>query len=726
VRRGTHLTPMPNRLALATSPYLRQHAGNPVDWYPWGSEALARARELDRPIFLSIGYSACHWCHVMERESFEDPEIAALLAESFVSIKVDREERPDLDAVYMRAVQTFAGRGGWPLTAFLTPTGAPFYGGTYFPPQPRHGLPSFRQLLEAIASAWQERREEVVLAGEELRDLLERSTLGPRGELEAEPAPFPPSLIQEVTRRLLAAIDPVHGGIGGAPKFPQPVLLHFLLSRAAAGIAGPAAAAGSTEASLREPMAPVLETLRTMARGGIRDHLGGGFHRYAVDSRWLVPHFEKMLYDQALMAQLYLRGFQLTGEEEFRRVCSEVIEDLLRDFRDAQGSFSAAWDADSEGEEGLYYLWTLEEIRRILPAEEATLFALSYDVSVGGNFEGRSILNLPHSIAALAVREGIPEETLRERLSAARETLRTHRTQRIPPLRDDKVLVGWNALVIRALAEAGAALGEPEWIEAAAKAARVLLEGARMEGRLLHLGRPPHVGAPPERAFLGGAPIEDAIPAFLEDVAGLGNALLSLHEATLDRSWLQGALDLDAEVEARFRDPATGLLFDTPEDGETLLIRPRELMDSPAPSGSALAAELSLRLGRLLGDPARVARTDAHLAREAEGVRGMPQGFGHLLSVAVSLQAAPIEILFEGSRQDPRMEELLAAAHRPWLPHRVIGLREGGRVEGAPTAFLCRDFACEAPTDDPKTLAQQLDEIRLTSLPWPPPDRSLS
>ena len=691
-----------NRLADASSPYLRQHQANPVDWYPWGPAALRRASERDCPIFLSIGYSACHWCHVMERESFDDPETARLMNQAFVSVKVDREERPDLDAIYMRAVQALTGQGGWPLTVFLTPEGVPFFGGTYYPPRPRHGMPSFRQVLQGAEAAWKGRRRDVLEAGERIRELLLRSNASPDGEAPTETEPLDPALPERVLGRLLHLLDPVHGGIGRAPKFPQPEVLGFFLDRYA--LSGG-----------REALSAALLTLRSMARGGIRDQLGGGFHRYAVDERWLVPHFEKMLYDNALLAQIYLKAHQLTGEAWLEEVCREILEDLLRDFRSPEGGFYTARDADSEGEEGRFYLWTPEEIEAHLPEVEARLFSRCYDVSEDGNFEGRSILHLPHDLDAVARSEGIPQEALEARLRASRAVLRRARRGRVAPFRDEKILASWNGLAIRALAEAGAALGEQRYVDEAARSARWLLAALGTDGALRHQ--------------ISGGKAE--IPGFLDDVAGLGNALLTLHEATLEAHWLEAAIRLDLEVEARFRDEASGLLHDAPSDGEALIIRPREVTDNPVPSGTALAAELRMRLGRLLGDEERVRAAEAIVAREASVMEKIPSAFGRLLSVAGRLVAPPVEIALIGRRGDPAAEMLLGEVHRPYLPTRVVTgadpdappgtdgsvpptpLLEGrGLVDGHPAAFVCQGFVCERPTTDPDTLRAQLLRMR--------------
>jgi uncharacterized protein len=713
---------MSNRLAQESSLYLRQHADNPVDWYPWGADALSRAREEDRPILLSIGYSSCHWCHVMERESFEDPTIARVMNEGFVNVKVDREERPDVDSIYMRAVQALTGHGGWPLTVFLTPGGEPFYGGTYFPPEPRQGMPSFRQVLEATRAAWVDRADEVREAATQIRDILERSTSEPAAPADSEQPGVDRDLLDAAAGALLAQFDHEHGGFGRAPKFPQPMALDFLLEYHAftegTSAAGPEGTAESSRDSAnsgpRTPGAPgpgealsaALYSLYGMARGGIRDHLGGGFHRYAVDARWHVPHFEKMLYDNALLAGVYLRGHQLSGDDTLAQVCREVLDDVLEDFRSPEGGFYTARDADSEGEEGTFYLWTPAQVSEVLSDADAALFCRCYDVTEVGNFEGRNILHLPRDLQQLSRTEGIPAPELEVRLAAMRQALKQARARREHPARDEKILAGWNALALRSFAEAGAALDEPRYLEAAQTGAAWLMAALRPDGRLLH--------QVPES--------DTRIPAFLEDVAGLGNALLSLHEATLNPRWLHEAVALDREVEDRFRDPDTGLLYDTPADGEALVVRPREVTDTPVPAGSSLAAELRLRLARLLGDVERATAAHALVARESAALTRMPSGFGRLLCVAQRWLHPSVEIAILGPSDDPATRALLREAHRPFIPGRVLTgtddvasypeptplLENRGPIQDRPAAFVCRDFTCRAPVTEPEALAHDL------------------
>jgi len=692
-----------NRLAHETSPYLRQHAHNPVDWYPWGDEALSRARAEDRPILLSIGYSACHWCHVMERESFDDPSIAALMNRDFVNVKVDREERPDIDSIYMRAVQAMTGHGGWPLTAFLTPEGVPFYGGTYFPPEPRQGMPSFRQILQGVAEAWTERRDRVLDGSRELRAMLERSVTrvagdgpgeGPPEGVETEGDGSPSgielldvSLLEHAVRFLSGQFDPKHGGLGRAPKFPQPVTLEFLL-REHARTGDP------------QPLTMVTHTLHRMLAGGIHDQLGGGFHRYSVDARWLVPHFEKMLYDQALLARILSDAYLLTGDPALGRGAQRTLEYVLADLRSPEGAFHSARDADSEGEEGVFYLWTPEQVRSVLPEGDADLFMRFFDVTPVGNFEGSNILHRPHDLEVVARSEGVTPEELEDRLERCRLALLEARAHREPPFRDEKAIASWNGFAIRALAEVGAALGREDFVTAAREAATFLLGALRREDRL-------------HRIWMEG---EARIPAFLEDHAALGNALLSLHEATLEPRWLAEAIWMADRIASEFLDPESGILFDSPRDGEPLVVRPRDIMDTATPSGNSMAVELWLRLAPFTGDPGH--RTEIArrlLAREAHGMARFPSAFGRLLSGVGRLLAVPVEVAIIGPGEDPRTRALLSAAHRRFLPNRAVTgaapsapplpfpaplLESRGMRGGKPAAYICRDHVCGPPVTE--------------------------
>jgi hypothetical protein len=702
-----------NRLAHETSPYLLQHAGNPVDWHPWGREALERARSEDRPVLLSIGYSACHWCHVMERESFADPVTAGIMNDGFVCIKVDREERPDVDGIYMRAVQALTGQGGWPLTAFLTPEGEPFYGGTYFPPEPRQGMPSFAHVLRAISEAWRNRRDELLDNAHGLRDALQAAArTGGIGVEVGSGGPGDRELADRAFRHLRERFDEAHGGFGGGPKFPQPTTLEFLLAH---GVAHDEPAAVDL----------VVRTLHAMAAGGLRDHLGGGFHRYTVDARWLVPHFEKMLYDNALLARLYLDGWRVTGDPTLRRVAEETLGWILADLWAPEGGFYSARDADSEGEEGVFYLWTPDEVEAAAPdAAAARLFRRVYDVQAGGNFEGgRSILHLPHALEAVARSEGIGADELDQRLAPVRAAHRAPRAGREPPFRDEKILCSWSAFAVRALAEAGGALGRDDWVDAAREAASFLLEALRPEGELLHV-------------WTAGSA---KVPAFLDDRAALANACLSLHEATLEPRWLDEAARLCEEALARHHDPQEGLFYDDAAGGEHLLVRPREIMDQATPSGTALAVEALLRAAHLLDrdDWASVAR--AAVDRERSLVERFPSAFGRLLTQIVRMDAAPVEVAVMGPRSDPRTRALRTAALDGYHPRRVVTgadpatdevgqgsagrdagadsgdgpspagpplLRGRGLLDGAPAAWVCHAYRCDAPVSEPERVRE--------------------
>ena len=580
---------MANRLAEETSPYLLQHKDNPVDWSPWGEEALSRARDEDRPLLVSVGYSACHWCHVMERESFEDEEIARLMNENFVPIKVDREERPDIDAICMEASQAMTGQGGWPLNTFLTPDQAPFYAGTYFPPEPRHGLPSWRMVLLAIAEAWQQRREEIREQGTRFVQ-----SLGATARLEPSAEPLRDELLTEAVSALRETFDAAHGGWGGAPKFPQSSTIELLLTR------------GEREMSLR--------TLRAMASGGIYDQVGGGFARYAVDATWTVPHFEKMLYDNALLARAYLHGWQRSKDTRLREVCIDTLDWVLREMRGPEGAFYSALDADSEGVEGRFYVWSVAELTDTL-GEDADAAIAWLGVTQQGNFQdphhpepGLNVLTDRGSGGALA-----PDRETRERIRAR---LLEARAQRVRPALDDKRLTSWNALMICALAEAGAALDEPRYLDAAIACTEFLHSEMRDErGRLL-------------RTYNRG---QAKIDAYLEDHAFLLEALIALFEASCDERWFHQATALADEIIARFADPDNGGFFSTATDAESLIVRRKDVEDSPIPSGSSSATVGLLRLAQLTGNDEYERHALGTLALVADIAPRHPTAFGHML-----------------------------------------------------------------------------------------------
>ena len=666
---------MPNRLAEETSPYLLQHAHNPVDWYPWGPEALARARELDRPLLVSIGYSACHWCHVMERESFEDPAIAALMNERLVCIKVDREERPDIDAVCMEACQAMTGQGGWPLNAFLTPEQAPFYVGTYFPPEARHGMPPWRAVIEAVSEAWEQRSDRVREQGAQVL-----RSLGGASRLPASEEPLTDAVPTQAIDTLRGLYDPVNGGFGRAPKFPQASLIEFLLAR------------GERDIS--------LATLRAMAAGGIYDQVGGGFARYAVDATWTVPHFEKMLYDNALLARAYLHGWQVSGEPLLRRVCEETLDWALREMRGPEGGFCSALDADSEGVEGKFYVWTLDELRAALGDEALFQEAMAFfGATQAGNFEGANVLE---------GRGPVPE-----RLSDIQAALLAKRSERVRPGLDDKRLTSWNALMISALAQAGAALERPDYVLAAIACAGFLLRDMRdPDGRMLRTWKD-------DRAH---------IDAYLEDHAYLLEALLTLYEATFDPRWYAEARAMADTVIERFADDEHGGFFTTAADHREGFARQKDLDDSPTPSGGASAAFGLLRLARLSGEFEYERHALDVLRVRAPIVGEHPHGFGHVLQ-AIDFYLAPVrEVAIVGAGEDDVAVAALARVVRGrYAPHVVLAGGEGaptanesepwagvplleGRttVDGQAAAYVCEHFACQAPVIDPAALATAL------------------
>jgi uncharacterized protein YyaL (SSP411 family) len=667
---------MPNRLALETSPYLLEHANNPVDWYPWGEEALAKAGRENKPILLSIGYSACHWCHVMAHESFEDPATAALMNEHFVSIKVDREERPDLDQVYMRAVQGMTGSGGWPMTVFLLPDGTPFFAGTYFPASDRFGMPAFRRVLTAVAEAFSSRPQEVQATAGQVRAFLQRPAIPlAAGNLSVE-------LLDEAYARLSRDYDPSHGGFGGAPRFPQPMLIEFLLR---------VQARTHDAAALRM----ASHTLTEMAAGGMYDQLGGGFHRYSVDERWLVPHFEKMLYDNALLPRAYLDAWQVTGDPTFRRVVEETLAFVEREMTSAEGGFYSSLDADSEGEEGKFYLWTPAELEAALGNEDAARVASAFDVSQRGNFEGRNIL---HVVAPDAAQVLAP---VRARMIAVRE-------RRVRPHRDEKVIAAWNGLMLRTFAEAGRALDRRELIATAERNARFLLEKLGTAGRM-------------QRSYKDGRAV---LPGYLEDQAAVADGLLSLYEATFDPDWLDEARGLISEMLAAFWDEGTSAFFDTATDQQPLIVRPQDVTDNAVPSGTSIAVDVLLRAGRLLGEAAWVATAERVLERLAPTAAKAPLAFGRLLAALDFELGRPVELAIIGQSSDAGTTRLLDVARRRYLPNRLLALGSPGTnghriplladrdaLEGRPTAYLCEGFICQAPTSDPAELERQLERF---------------
>jgi uncharacterized protein len=674
---------MANRLAEETSPYLLQHKDNPVEWYAWGPEALERAKREDKPILLSVGYAACHWCHVMERESFESAETAAYMSEHFVCIKVDREERPDLDSIYMEAVQGMTGHGGWPLTVFLDPDGVPFYGGTYFPPEPRQGMPSFRMVMEAVVESWGTQRERIRASAARIRDQLAAI-----GRLEPSAEPLSPELVGAAVGRLRTMADLRHGGFGGAPKFPPAAALELLLVHGVNDV--------------------VEVTLDGMAHGGIYDHLGGGFARYSVDDVWLVPHFEKMLYDNALLARSYLHGWQALGHERWRRVCEETLVWALREMRGPEGGFHSALDADSEGEEGRFYVWTPDEIREALDradlADAAGEALAYYGVTEEGNFEGRSILHVA----------GGPEANPPEDLDRIRRVLYTHRSRRTWPAKDDKRLTSWNALMIAALAEAGATLPCADYLDAAVACAEFVWRDLRDDsGRLL-------------RSWNDG---EARIAAYLEDYAYLVEALLTLYEASFEVRWFDAARQTADLMIELFADSEHGGFFTTAHDHERLIARRKDVDDHPIPSGNSSAAYGLLRLAALTGEREyeRHAVGVFRLLHRAAGRH--PHGLAHLLramdfhfasvkEVALVAPAldAPGQAADGAADAVARLAAVVRAGLRPFMvlaggvegAERPELLRERSAVDGRPAAYVCENFACRRPVTEPEELAAAL------------------
>ncbi len=683
---------MPNHLIAETSPYLLQHADNPVDWWPWGDEAFETARAQGKPVFLSVGYSACHWCHVMAHESFEDEATAALLNRDFVAVKVDREERPDIDAIYMKAVQALTDHGGWPMSVFLTPDGEPFFGGTYFPDKPRHGMPSFSQVLVQISELWEARRDDLIGVGKQLSTALVQAG-GPI--TDASRATLDPSVLEVAMRGLTRAFDRTHGGWGGAPKFPQPAIIEFVLRRYLA----------TGDASLLEM---VTSTLDAMARGGVYDQLGGGFHRYSVDEVWLVPHFEKMLYDNAQLARLYLHAWQVTATPLYRQIAEETLDYLAREMLDASGGFYSAQDADSEGEEGRFFVWTPSEMVDALressgdPHGDASLFVAAYGVTDRGNFEGKNILFVAKSPEQVALDAGRPIADVEARIRAAREALLAARAARVHPGTDDKVLTGWNGLALAAFAEASWAFGRKDYLRIAKANAKFTLSQMRdSDGRLLRTWKDGH-------AKLNG---------YLEDYAHYAEGLLALYQATFDPAWFDAAVGLGDVILEHFSDPEGGF-FDTSDDHEELLFRPKEIQDGAIPSGGSMAAMVLVKLGEYTGEVRYYSDAgEAALTAVREEMSQMPLAFANWLSALDLLLSPPSELAIVGA--DTRaMLAAVRATYRPSLQVAVrapdeassIALLDGRDAIGeSATAYLCRNFACERPVTTAEKLAALLD-----------------
>ncbi|MCI0622137.1 MAG: thioredoxin domain-containing protein [Acidobacteria bacterium] len=702
-----------NRLIHEKSPYLLQHAYNPVDWYPWGQEAFEKARREQKPIFLSVGYSTCHWCHVMERESFSDHEIATIMNRDFVAIKVDREERPDVDQIYMSFVQATTGGGGWPMSVFLTPELKPFFGGTYFPKDDRYGLPGFRTVLTKIAQIWRENRESVLKSADRVTTALQ----GIANPEAATKDALGTRVLDTAYEQIAGQYDSRHGGFGSAPKFPRPVVFNFLFRYYA-----------RTGKNQARDMS--LHTLRAMARGGMHDHVGGGFHRYSTDERWHVPHFEKMMYDQAQLASSYVDAYQVTRDAFFAGVARDVLEYVLRDMRDAQGGFYSAEDADSllergkpEHAEGAFYVWTADELKKLLGEDVAAVFSFYHGVEPSGNvplrqdiqgeLRGKNILIVEHTLAETAKKFGRREKATSELLAAARQKLFQVRSQRPRPPRDDKVLTAWNGLMISALARAGQVLNEPRYLQTAEAAARFLRTNL-YEGQSVSLKR---------RYRTGSADID----GFVDDYAFLIQGLLDLYEATFDVDWLTWAVRLQEKQDALFWDPKQGGYFSTTGKDPALLLRMRDVYDGAEPSPNSVAALNLLRLWQM---------TDREKWREmalktftafGQRLTDVPQAVPQLAAAFDFSQSKAKQIVIAGDLQSPDTKALLRLVHERYIPNKILLLADGAagqkqlvqwlpfikgvtRRQGRATAYICEDYVCKLPTSDPQVVARLLDQ----------------
>ncbi len=685
-----------NRLINETSPYLLQHAHNPVDWYPWGEEAFAEARSENKPVLLSIGYSACHWCHVMEHESFENEEIADVMNQNFVSIKVDREERPDLDQIYMNAVQMMTHHGGWPMTVFLTPEGVPFYGGTYFPPEDRYNMPGFPRVLINLAEAYRERPEDIAQTGASIIAELNRLSLARESNevLSTE-------LLEAAFRGIIKNYDASNGGFGGAPKFPPAMTLEFLLRT-------------YHRTGSQQALDIVTQTCRKMADGGIYDHLGGGFHRYSTDARWLVPHFEKMLYDNALLSRLYLHYYQLTHHEWARRIAEGILDYLVREMTDAGGGFYSTQDADSEGEEGKFFVWTADEIETDLGKADAALFSAYYNVTATGNFEGKNILNLTQSLEELAAAAGVTTAHLKEILERSRSILFALREKRVKPGRDEKTLTAWNGMMLASFAEAAAILDRDDYTEVARRNARFLLDNLRAGGLLLRTYKD----------------TQSKLNAYLEDYAFFAEGLLTLYETTGEVEWLAETVAITNKMIEEFWDEQDGGFFYTGKSHESLIVRAKDYFDNATPSGNSVAAEVLLRLAALTDSEDYRRRAVTVLRLVAESARRYPSGFGRALCALDFHLGSPREIAIIGERDSTATQGLLKEVWKHYLPNKVVAqaapgenrsheliplVRGRGLLNNLPTAYVCEHHTCREPVTEPEKLVSQLVEQRMSS-----------
>jgi uncharacterized protein YyaL (SSP411 family) len=678
-----------NRLINETSPYLLQHAHNPVDWYPWGEEAFAAARLENKPILLSIGYSACHWCHVMEHESFENEKIARLMNDNFVSIKVDREERPDLDQIYMNAVQMMTHHGGWPMTVFLSPEGVPFYGGTYFPPEDRYSMPGFPRVLISMAEAYRERPEDIEQTGASILAELNRLSLARESN-----EPLTPGLLDHAFKGIVKSYDSVNGGFGSAPKFPPAMTLEFLLRV-------------YHRTGSQEALNIVANTCRKMADGGIYDQLGGGFHRYSTDAKWLVPHFEKMLYDNALLSRVYLHYYQLTHDQSALRTAKGILDYVMREMTDLNGGFYSTQDADSEGEEGRFFVWSPDEIASVLDKEDTALFSAYYNVTLEGNFEGKSILNVTRTVEDVAAEAKVTPEHPQQSLERSRRKLFELRESRVKPDRDEKILTAWNGMMLASFAEAAAILDREDYLEIARRNARFVLDSLRRDGLLL-------------RTY------KDAtakLNAYLEDYAFLSDGLLTLYEATGEVEWFEATLSITNKMIDEFWDDQEGGFFYTGRSHESLIVRSKDYFDNATPSGNSVAAEVILRLAALTDNNDYRRRAVTILRLVADSLRRYPSGFGRALCALDFYLGTPKEIAIIGDDDLPETRRLRNAVWQPYVPNKVIAqavpgdsrsseliplLRDRGLVNNSPTAYVCEHFTCSEPVTEPDRLLSKL------------------
>jgi len=687
-----------NRLQHETSPYLVQHADNPVDWYPWGEEAFAKAKAEDKPVLLSVGYSACHWCHVMAHESFEDDATAKIMNEWFVNIKVDREERPDVDDIYMQAVQAMSnGQGGWPMTVFMMPDGRPFFGGTYFPKEPRYGMSSFKQVLQAVYDAYQNKRQELEEQASGLSQALDRTAL----KLPQDDSGLKASLLDEATKKMQQSFDSQNGGFGRAPKFPNPMNLEYLLR-------------DYERTGNENSLYTVAFTLKKMARGGIYDQIGGGFHRYSVDAIWLVPHFEKMLYDNAQLSRLYLHAYQVTKDDFFKTIGEDIYDYILREMVSPEGGFYSTTDADSEGEEGKFFVWTMDELKDALEpitedVPDAFDVAVEYfGVTKSGNFEGTNILNVPNEEDIAAKRLGITVEELQEKLSAIKDRLYAVRTSRVYPGLDDKILTAWNGMMLASLAEAARVLGRDDYLAAAERAGDFLLENLRNDEKRLY------------RTFKNGTA---KLNGYLEDYANLMDAMLELYQSTFVEKWFDEARRL-ADVVLEHFQADDGGFFDTSDDHEKLIVRPRQLQDNATPSGNSMMAKQLLRLSAYTGDSRYDEAARKVLLPLLPAMQTYPQAFGEALNAADMLIRGLAEVAIVGNPTKEETKSLLGQVREVYRPNVITALARDNidgetnipllnfRVmrEDKPTVYVCRNFMCKMPVTSVDEMVKLLSE----------------